>query len=190
MRPEPDLNPLIVLIRVESIRKKEEEMQTTDIPVRRISFVSSKTFNETLRILTATIGQPDTSAFQKAIEEASTLSELQEIVSGAIGSSGLIEFARFDPGGILRAEHGGQGPKIIRLLVGNPLIMTKMTKDVPDTASYAPVTILIDERADGMHLSFDSMASLLAPYGSEAANIVAKGVDTYIQGLLIAAAGV
>ena len=45
--------------------------------------------------------------------------------------------------------------------------MKEMAKTVPDAASYAPVTILIDERADGVHLSYDSMASLLAPYGSE-----------------------
>jgi hypothetical protein len=37
---------------------------------------------------------------------------------------------------------------------------------VPDAGSYAPVTILIDERPDGVHLSYDRMGSLLAPYGN------------------------
>jgi hypothetical protein len=27
----------------------------------------------------------------------------------------------------------------------------------PDAAAYAPITILVDERADGVHLSYDSM---------------------------------
>jgi len=35
----------------------------------------------------------------------------------------------------------------------------KKMRHVPDTASYAPVTILIDQRADGVHLSYDSMAA-------------------------------
>jgi hypothetical protein len=59
-----------------------------------------------------------------------------------------------------------------------------MAKTVPDAASYAPVTILIDERADGVHLSYDSMASLLAPYGSQAALMVARDLDGKIENLL------
>jgi hypothetical protein len=37
--------------------------------------------------------------------------------------------------------------------------------------------ILVDERADGMHLSYDSMASLTAPCGSESALVVAGELD-------------
>jgi hypothetical protein len=50
------------------------------------------------------------------------------------------------------------------------------------------ITILVDERADGVHLSYDSMASLLAPYGSQAALLVARDLDTKIEGLLETAA--
>jgi hypothetical protein len=95
-----------------------------------------------------------------------------------------MEFARFDSGQVLREDQGGQGPRILRLVVGNPLIMKEMAKLVPDAASYAPLTILIDERADGVHLSYDSMASLLAPYGSEAAVAVARDLDTKVVELL------
>ena len=41
--------------------------------------------------------------------------------------------------------------------------------------SYAPVTVLVDERADGVHLSYDRMASFLAPYGNRDALEVAEG---------------
>jgi hypothetical protein len=44
-----------------------------------------------------------------------------------------------------------------------------MAKLVPDAGSYAPVTILVDERPDGVHLSYDRMATLLAPCGNDAA---------------------
>jgi hypothetical protein len=63
-----------------------------------------------------------------------------------------------------------------------------MTKTVPDAASYAPITILVDERADGVHLSYDSMASLIAPYGSQAALAVARELDAKIECLLETAA--
>ena len=110
------------------------------------------------------------------------------MVQGAIGSTYPTEFVRCDAGEVLRKERGGQGPKIVRLVVGNPLIMKEMAKAVPDAASYAPVTILIDERADGVHLSYDLMASLLAPYGSEAALVVARDLDTKVETLLEAVA--
>ena len=93
------------------------------------------------------------------------------------------------PGTSSVKERGGQGPKTLRLVVGNPLIMKEMAKVVPDAASYAPVTILIDERADGVHLSYDSMESLLAPYGNPAALAVAKDVDAKVRTLLETAAG-
>jgi hypothetical protein len=67
--------------------------------------------------------------------------------------------------------------------------MKEMAKTVPDAASYAPVTILVDERADGVHLSYDSMASLIAPYGSEVALAVAKDLDAKIEILLQTAQG-
>jgi uncharacterized protein (DUF302 family) len=123
-------------------------------------------------------------AFHRAVAAARTSADLEEVVQAAIGSSSLIEFARFDAGEVLRKERGGRGFKILRLVVGNPLIMTEMARTVPDAAAYAPVTILVDERADGVHLSYDSMASLLAPYGSQAALMVARDLDAKIENLL------
>jgi len=163
-------------------------MPTIEVPLRRISVVSSSPFDEIVRRLTATIGRPDLNAFHKAVAAATTAADLEDVVHGAIGSSDLMEFVRFDAGEVLRKEQNGQGPKILRLVVGNPLIMKEMAKTVPDAASYAPITILVDERADGVHLSYDSMASLIAPYGSQAALLVARDLDTKIEGLLQGAA--
>ncbi len=164
-------------------------MPTIEVKVRRFSVVSSRPFEETARGLTATIGHPDMNAFHSAIAEANTVADLQEVVQGALGSSDLMEFARYDAGEVLRKERGGKGPRILRFVVGNPLIMKEMARSVPDAASYAPVTILVDERTDGVHLSYDTMASLIAPYGSEAALAVARDLDAKIESLLKAAAG-
>src|SRR6476620_12792606 len=159
-------------------------MPTIDIQVQRFSVVSQRPFDEVMRRLTATIGRPDLKAFHDAVASATTMGELEAVVRHSVGSSDLMEFARFDSGDVLRKERGGQGPKMLRLVVGNPLIMKELAKAVPDAASYAPVTILIDERADGVHLSYDLMASLLAPYGSEAALVVARDLDTKVETLL------
>ena len=163
-------------------------MPTIKVQLRRFSVVSSRPFEEIVSRVTATIGHPDMNAFHSAVAAARTVADLEEVVQGAIGSSHLMEFARFDAGEVLRKERGGQGPKILRFVVGNPLIMMKMARTAPDAAAYAPVTILVDERADGVHLSYDSMASLLTPYGSQTALVVARDLDAKIESLLNTAA--
>ena len=163
-------------------------MPTIDVAVRRTSVVSQRPFEEIVRRLTATIGHPEMNSFHEAVAAATTVAELEAVVHGAIGASELMEFVRFDSGDILRKERAGQGPRMLRLVVGNPLIMKEMAKVVPDAASYAPVTILIDERDDGVHLSYDSMASLLAPYANEAALVVARDLDAKIESLVETAA--
>jgi uncharacterized protein (DUF302 family) len=76
----------------------------------------------------------------------------------------------------------------LRLVVGNPLIMKRMVERVPDAGSYAPVTILVDERPDGVHLSYDTVASFLMAYESPEATEVAEDLDFKIEALLTAAA--
>ena len=72
--------------------------------------------------------------------------------------------------------------------MGNPLIMKQMLEHVPDAGSYAPVTILIDERPDGVHLSYDRVASFLSTYQNEQALKVAKDLDSKVEALLTTAA--
>jgi hypothetical protein len=72
--------------------------------------------------------------------------------------------------------------------MGNPLIMMEMAKHVPDAGSYAPVTVLVDERPDGVHLSYDRMASFLASYGNPDALRVAEYLDKKVESLLREAA--
>jgi len=159
-------------------------MAIRKVEIERFSVTSSKPFESILQKLEAQIGHPDMSAFAKAVAAAENYGELEKIVQKAIGASGLMEFTRFNLGEIIRKERGPDSPHILRLVVGNPLIMKEMAKHVPDAGSYAPVTILIDERPDGVHLSYDRMASLLAPYGSEEALAVTRDLDSKIENLL------
>src|SRR5262245_44614149 len=113
--------------------------------------------------------------------------DLEQIVNAAMGPSGFMEMAQFDLGEVLK-ELGDQASKSVRLVIGNPLIMKEMVKHVPDAASYAPVTVLIDERVDGVYVSYDLMASVLAPSGNVDASFVARQLDDKVLALLTAAA--
>ena len=114
--------------------------------------------------------------------------DADSVIRGALAPSGFMEFARYDLGAFLRKESGRDTPKIIRFVVGNPLIMKEMVKHVPDAGSYAPVTVLIDERADGVHLSYDTMVGFLTPYRNEQALSVARDLDAKVERLLRQAA--
>ena len=154
------------------------------IEVERFSLTSSKPFDAVVATLKSAVGQPDIVEFFNVSRAANSFSELERVVQGALGRTGLMLFAEFDLGAVLRLESGADGPNSMRFVVGNPLIMKEMVKHVPDAGSYAPVTILIDERSDGVHLSYDRMESYLLPYGSAEALAVARNLDAKITTLL------
>ena|ERR1700733_4054027 len=86
-------------------------------------------------------------------------------------------FMELDHGAILHKVTGLDAPKIVRLVIGNPLIMKEMAKRVPDAGSHATVTILLDERPSRVHLTYDKMASLLAHYKNAEALAGARDLD-------------
>jgi uncharacterized protein (DUF302 family) len=161
-----------------------EKMAITKIEVERVSVISSKPFEKVVEAFKAAVGRPDMIEFAKATTEARTFAELESAVQKGLGKTGLMTFMELDHGGILRKESGKGTPKIVRFVIGNPLIMKEMAKHVPDAGSYAPVTVLVDERTNGVHLSYDRMASFLAPYGNAEALTVARDLDSKIETLL------
>src|SRR5208337_4864779 len=158
------------------------------IKIERFSLTTSKPFDEVIAGVNAAIGHPDMAEFGRLTREARSFAELKSVVERSLGKAGLMLFMQLDHGAILRKETGSGAPKIIRFVIGNPLIMKEMARHVPDAGSYAPVTVLVDERADGVHLSYDRMASLLASYGNQDALVVARDLDSKIETLLQQAA--
>ena len=157
------------------------------VDVERTTVISAQPFDAVVSKLAAAIGHPDMSEFARDVAAANTSADLQRVVNAATGDAGLMEMARFDIGEVLRKEIH-DAPKSLRLVIGNPLIMKEMVKHVPDAASYAPVTVLIDQRPAGVYVSYDLMASLLAPYGNAEALAVARQLDDKVMALLTAAA--
>jgi uncharacterized protein (DUF302 family) len=163
-------------------------MQINQVAVERVSLVSSKPFAQVVAAFEAAFGHPDMREFGKKVGAANSWQELEQVIHAIIGPSGFMEFARFNLGQILSKEQGASAPKILRIVFGNPLVMKQMAERVPDAASYAPLTVLIDERQDGVHISYDRMASYLASYGNLAALKVARELDAKVEALLTAIA--
>src|SRR5260370_14930126 len=158
------------------------------IEIERCSLTTSKAFNGLIAGVNAAIGHPDMGEFGRSTHEARSFAELKSAGEKGLSKAGLMLVMQLDQGAVVRKETDGETPRIVRLLIGNPLIMKEMARHVPDAGSYAPVTVLVDERSDGVHLSYDRMASFLAPYGNREALQVAQDLDHKVETLLREAA--
>jgi uncharacterized protein (DUF302 family) len=159
-------------------------MTIAKVEVERFSLTTSRPFDAVVAALKSAVGQPDMVEFFKETKATKSFPDLQRVVHAGLGRTDLMLFAEFDLGDILRRETGSKTPRIMRFVIGNPLIMKEMVKHVPDAGSYAPVTILVDERPDGVHVSYDKMESYLMHYGSSEALAVAQNLDAKVTTLL------
>jgi uncharacterized protein (DUF302 family) len=164
-------------------------MTIRKLQVERFSIKSSMPFEAILAALKASVGRLDLVEFSKASKSESAFSDLEKVIGRDMGRTGLMLFLELDHGAVLRKETGLDKPKMVRLVIGNPLIMKEMVKHVPDAGSYAPVTVLVDERADGVHLSYDRIVSFLSPYANAEALKVAQDLDAKVEAVLSSAAG-
>ena len=159
------------------------KMSIKRFEIERFSVTTSRPFEAVVAALKDAVGRLDLVEFAK-VSRQGTFAQLKEVIDRNPGKMGLMLFLELDHGAVLRKETGRTTPKIVRLVIGNPLVMKEMAKHVPEAGSYAPVTVLVDERGDGVHLSYDRMASLLAPYGNMDAIAVARDLDSKIEDLL------
>jgi uncharacterized protein (DUF302 family) len=152
--------------------------------MRRWSITSQKPFNVVVAAVEEAIGRPNMIEFIANMAAATSYKEMQKVVKGSVSEIGLMEFMRLDQGAVLAKAGVDGNPNNVRLIMGNPLIMQSMTRLVPDAGSYAPVTVLIDQRPDGVHLSYDEMASFLAPYENVEVLEIARDLDAKVKRLL------
>lgn len=159
------------------------------IEVERFSLTSSRPFDEVLASMKGAVGHPDMVEFAKTTAATRTFTELESTIRKGLGKTGLMLFMELDHGAVILKATSPDKPRMVRLIMGNPLIMQDMAKRVPDAGSYAPVTVVVDERSDGVHISYDRMASFLAPYRNADALAVARDLDKKVESLLSEAAG-
>ena len=112
-------------------------MTVRKIEIERLSITSSKPFAAVVTAIKASVGRPDMVEFAKATRSAGSFTELERKIQAGLSKTGLMLFMELDHGAILRKESGNDTPKIVRLVIGNPLIMKEMAKHVPDAGSYA-----------------------------------------------------
>jgi hypothetical protein len=107
----------------------------TRINVERFSVTSSRSLRDVLATIKTAVGHPDMSAFRKNLNAAKTASEMEQAIQAAIGPSGFMEFMSLDLGEVVHKGRSAGVRGIVRLVIGNPLIMKQMVEHVPDAGS-------------------------------------------------------
>src|SRR5207247_10858290 len=96
------------------------------IEVERFTLSSSKPFDQVVAALNSAVCHPDMSEFWKSTDRAQSVAELQSTIQKVLGPTGLMLFVEFDHGAIVRKGTGRDTPRMIRFVIGNPLIMKEM----------------------------------------------------------------
>jgi uncharacterized protein (DUF302 family) len=120
------------------------------------------------------------------MDDSTSFVEFKTLIEEVVGSAALMEFLRLDLGAAIQRDPTVQQQnRMVRIIAGNPLIMKEMARHVPEAGSYAPVTILVFEQNGLVHLRYDTMRSLLAPYGNAEALAVAETLDAKVIQLMV-----
>jgi len=149
------------------------------IGVHRFTIRSSKQFDEVLQAIDASIGHPDTNVVLDEIAVANN--DVQNVIDPAGGSSGVVEFSRIDLTPFMRFRRS------VHIIAGDPRVMCSMAGQIPEAAAYGTVAIQIDERADGVRLSYDRIAALVEEYEDKFVFELARNLEKRIESLLTAA---
>ena len=161
---------------------------TVTVAVERIEFLSQKPFQQVLDDVHRGLGHPDFGRFARHIAQLNDWDEFTAAVAAEAGPSGLMVFLELDLGGVVGKDPQATGFREVRIIAGNPVTMESMVRTSPAAGAFAPVTILLFESADGVHVRYDTITSAVGGELSAEARVHARQLDASVIELLRSAA--
>lgn len=152
-----------------------------------VDIVSSKSFEVTVKDLTAELGKVSTEKLMDRLFAADTWDDYAAECEEFAGRSNLIEVAYLDWGRVLTLA--GVGMKAKCFVVGNPLTARKLLEaGGPEVGLYLPTKILVFEDASGTaHVAYDTFTPIMERFGKEGLTKVAGVIDGVLARLATAA---
>lgn len=124
----------------------------------RVRHDSTKSYEELLAALLADIGERPV-AINDIAATSDSWDSYRQHVEPHVGPSGFMLFGLFDHGAWI--PMAGIDRKVIRVILGNPLIAITMLRHDPTAGLFAPVEVLIADEADGSSLTYVKPSSLM-----------------------------
>jgi uncharacterized protein (DUF302 family) len=112
----------------------------------RVRYDSAKSYDELVAALLADIGERPVSLDDLA-HASSSWESYQQQVEPHVGPSGFMLFKVFDHGAWIRKT--GIERKVLRVVLGNPLIAITMLRHDVNAGLFAPIEVLLVEEAAG-----------------------------------------
>lgn len=124
----------------------------------RVRFDSTKSYEQLVSALLADIGETPVPIddFPKAFD---SWESYQHKVQSYVGPSGFMLFGLFNHGGWI--TKAGIDRKVLRVVLGNPLIAITMLRHDVTAGLFAPVELLITDEGDGSSLAYVKPSSLM-----------------------------
>jgi uncharacterized protein (DUF302 family) len=124
----------------------------------RVRYDSTKSYDELVTALLADIGREPV-----PINDLATAHEGWEAYRAAVephvGPSGFMLFGLLDHGAWI--AKAGVGGKVLRVILGNPLIAITMLRHDATAGLFAPVELLLQDEPDGSSLTYVKPSSLM-----------------------------
>ena len=147
----------------------------------RVRYGSSKSYGELVAALLADIGDKPVPIDDIAVGFDSWESYEREVGSH-VGPSGFMLFAQFDHGGWI--NKAGIDQKVLRVVLGNPLIAITMLRHDVTAGLFAPVELLITEEDDGdSAITYVVPSSLMVVEPNEPLRAAAQALDDKLAAL-------
>jgi uncharacterized protein (DUF302 family) len=146
----------------------------------RVRYDSAKGYDELLAALLADIGEKPVQIndFATATDDWQSY---QDRVEPHAGPSGFMLFNLIDHGAWIRKA--GIDRKVMRVILGNPLIAITMLRHDVSAGLFAPVELLLVEEDDGSSLTYVKPSSLMVVENNPELFSAAKELDAKLAAL-------
>ncbi|GFG50279.1 hypothetical protein MAGR_17200 [Mycolicibacterium agri] len=161
----------------------------TEIPFNglRLRFDSAKSFEALVDALLADIGRQPAPLYD-LVAESDNWDGFERAVQRYVGPSGFMLFAAVDHGGwIVKA---GIHRRVVRVVLGNPLIAITMLRHDITAGLFAPVEVLLTEEAGNRSaLTYVAPSSLIVVEPNEPLEAAARELDAKLKALALSVTG-
>jgi uncharacterized protein (DUF302 family) len=123
----------------------------------RVRYDSAKSYDELVAALFADIGETPVE-LDEFVKAPGGWESYRKQVEPYVGPSGFMLFKLFDHGWVTKA---GVNRKVLRVVLGNPLIAITMLRHDVTAGLFAPVEMLLVDEGDGSSLTYIKPSSLM-----------------------------
>ena len=147
----------------------------------RVRYESAKSYDELVAALLADIGAQPVS-IDEIGKTSDTWDSYEQRVQSYVGPSGFMLFNLFNHSGWI--TKAGIDRKVLRVILGNPLIAITMLRHDVSAGLFAPVEVLLtDEEGDGSSLTYVKPSSLMVVQQNPALLSAAQELDAKLAAL-------